>query len=102
MFDLNLESMNGTLLIFTLLTLISKLSFGALNWIPRPDLPSLNRDKVTGFAIGQNIYVGTGYISMVAQNDFWQFNTQTNVWTQIASLTGVRMGASGFAANGNG
>ena len=60
----------------------------------------------TGFTIDNLGYVGTGRISPSGNTlvqTFYEYNPQTNTWTQIASFPGVgRRGAVSFVANGYG
>ena len=55
----------------------------------------------TGFSIGAHGYTGTGVVLTPVQtavNDFWQYDTTSNTWTQKASYAGgIRSEAVGFS-----
>lgn len=74
-------------------------------WTAVAPLPTAGRISAVGFAIGNKGYVGTGFITgFGSTNDFWEYNPQTNTWTQRQNVGGFtqRMEASGFAINGKG
>lgn len=77
-------------------------SLAAYDWLQLSSPASLSRERGTGFVIGDNLYFGTGYQNNVAMNDFWQYNTNTGAWTQVASLNGPRYGAVGFSHDNKG
>ncbi|MBK9423715.1 MAG: hypothetical protein IPN54_06245 [Bacteroidetes bacterium] len=66
------------------------------SWVQLTTLSSFERDRATGFSIGDKLYFGTGYINSIASSDFWEYNTLTGTWTQIADIVGNRHGAVGF------
>ncbi len=76
--------------------------FGSLNWIQKPAMPTGNRDRATGFTIGNTLYVGTGNFNLSGQTDFWKFDISSLAWTQIANSPNPRHGATGFSYNGKG
>ncbi len=74
-------------------------------WIQKPNFPGAGtyRYAATGFVIGNSIYVGTGVNQLNNyMNDFWEYNTITNVWTQRANFPVARERAIGFSVNGKG
>ncbi len=72
------------------------------SWVQLTTLSSFERDRATGFSIGDKLYFGTGYINSIASSDFWEYNTLTGTWTQIADIVGNRHGAVGFSNDGKG
>ena len=59
--------------------------------------PSMARFAACGFAIDHYLYVGTGLNDSAYFNDFWQYDTISDTWTQIANFGGTaRFGAVGF------
>ncbi len=64
----------------------------------------VHRAWAASFAIGQNIYCGTGVDSNSnVTNDFWKYNTVANTWTKLASFPGrTRADAVAFAIGGKG
>lgn len=56
-----------------------------------------------GFSIGTKGYIGTGNGSAAYSDDFWEWDQQTNVWTQKAKVpVGLRDGAVGFSIGNKG
>jgi len=55
----------------------------------------------SAFAIGKNFYVGAGYQGRNLRYVF-SFNTETQKWSQVASLPEGRMLSNGLAMNGKG
>jgi len=55
----------------------------------------------SAFAIGKNFYVGAGYQGRNLRYVF-SFNTETQKWSQVASLPEGRMLSNGLALNGKG
>jgi N-acetylneuraminic acid mutarotase len=55
-----------------------------------------------GFAIGTKGYGGTGYNGSTYYNDFWEWDSSTDTWTQRANFFASRMYAAGFELNGKG
>lgn len=56
------------------------------------------RNGAVGFSIGDKGYIGTGYDGDDELNDFWEFDPETNTWTQLANFPGsARFGAIGFS-----
>ncbi len=61
------------------------------------------RWKATAFTSGSKGYVGTGYNGETNLNDFWEFNPNTNEWTQKTDFPGsARYGTIGFAIENKG
>jgi N-acetylneuraminic acid mutarotase len=76
-------------------------------WIQKNNFPGLSRYAAAAFAIGKNGYLGTGYDTLGTNNsvlnDFWEYDTSTDSWTQKADFGGIRRyGAAGFAVGGKG
>jgi hypothetical protein len=74
------------------------------NWIQHDSLPSSPRVFAVGFSIGSSGYIGGGSFnsSTIIYQDFWEYNTATNVWAQKANLPAPRMLSFGFAINNKG
>ena len=61
-----------------------------------------NRAYAAGFAIGSKAYFGTGNDGRL-RNDFWQYDTVTNTWSQLADFAGTpRQNATGFTIGNKG
>jgi N-acetylneuraminic acid mutarotase len=83
--------------------------FAANQWTRKADFPKAIFGAAS-FAIGTKIYVGTGKVlnnpigtGTTYTNEFWEYNTLTNVWTQKANLpANARTRAVGFSLNGMG
>jgi CARDB/Galactose oxidase, central domain len=74
-------------------------------WTQKTDLGSSNdgRNSAIAFSIGNKGYVGGGMDSTVTKNDFWEYDPQTNVWTQKANIGGsVRSDAFAFSIGNKG
>jgi hypothetical protein len=90
---------------FTLLYLIFSVYFShaQIGWTQKTDYPGQAKSYATGFSIGNNGYFGTGVSYMYGTNDFWKWNSQTDIWTQIANVPGGgRTGAFSFAIGNKG
>lgn len=75
------------------------------SWKEKASYPGAANIKMTGFCIGNNIYVGTGLnnsSSFMPQNDFYKYNTLNNTWTAIANFPSAREGATGFSIGSKG
>lgn len=68
------------------------------SWTKKSTFGGLKRDKAVAFSIGNYGYVGTGEdTANVIHNDFWKYNPENDVWSQIADLPGsVRRNAVAF------
>lgn len=76
-------------------------------WEPLESFPGQERISSVSFSIDIKGYVGTGMIgpesNQAGTNDFWEYDTKKNVWTQKASLPGdIRYGAVGFSLRDKG
>ncbi|QEC66910.1 T9SS type A sorting domain-containing protein [Panacibacter ginsenosidivorans] len=70
------------------------------SWIQKADFNGGLRNCAIGFSIGDKGYLGTGSVygqPIIYYKDFWEFDPQTNVWTQKADFGGTaRDRAVGF------
>ena len=69
-------------------------------WIQLKDCP-VKRTGTAGFAIGKNLYVGTGY-DIERYKDFYCYHTETDSWSRVADLPEVRVLSKGISINGQG
>lgn len=69
-------------------------------WSKLKDCP-VKRAGTAGFAVGENLYVGTGYDSE-RYKDFYRYNTATDSWTRVANLPAVRVLSKGVTIGNNG
>lgn len=69
-------------------------------WTRLKDCP-VKRTGVAGFAIGKDIYVGTGY-DIENYKDFYCYHTETDSWNRVADLPAVRVLSKGVTINGQG
>lgn len=64
-------------------------------WTRRADFPGVARVKAVAGAVGTKAYVGMGSIGAYSASnqfsDFWEYDTQTDAWTQKASFPGRGM-----------
>ncbi|HEX3008695.1 MAG TPA: kelch repeat-containing protein [Bacteroidales bacterium] len=56
------------------------------NWTKSSDFEGIARNGAVSFVINNKAYVGTGYNGKKALSDFWRFDSETQSWTQVASL----------------
>jgi N-acetylneuraminic acid mutarotase len=88
---------------FTLiLVLFAYLSNAQFTWVQRANFP-FKRDMPYSFSINDKIYFGGGRdVSGQVYGDMWEFNPQTNVWTQKQSINSgyERYGANAQVING--
>jgi subtilisin family serine protease/N-acetylneuraminic acid mutarotase len=83
---------------------------GAPNtWIQKADFGGVGRYHPAGFSIGNKGYFGTGSIynastfTFTLYQDFWEYDTNTGVWTQKADFVGgTRYYAVGFSIGSKG
>jgi N-acetylneuraminic acid mutarotase len=72
-------------------------------WNDVAPFPGQSRERAVAFAINGKGYVGLGYnrdLDVEEMKDFWEYDPQTNTWTQIADFLGTaRYNAVGFAIN---
>jgi PKD repeat protein/N-acetylneuraminic acid mutarotase len=72
------------------------------SWTQKADLgPNANREGGVGFSIGEKGYIGSGVNHDLGYgytlNDFWEYDPQSDTWTQMADFAGEsRAGAVGF------
>ena len=76
-------------------------------WSSIPSLPDTARWGAFSFSIGNKGYVGTGLYSDYGQghvfNSFWEYNTDTYIWTKKADFAGgPTYDAVGFAIGNKG
>ena len=72
-------------------------------WISKAAVSSINRYAAMGFSLNGKGYVGCGYNGTSGTNDFWQYDTLTNVWTQRANYNGGLVWAGhGFSIGNKG
>ncbi len=72
-------------------------------WTPKASMPSA-RGYATGFSLGTQGYVVTGYDALGNMlNDLWEWDQATNAWTQKASMPGaIRCLSAATGLNGKG
>jgi len=71
-------------------------------WTQKANL-STGRYTAAGFSIGNKGYIGTGYDGSSGLQDFWEYNSLTETWTQKADFGGgARWGARGFSLGNSG
>ncbi|HKR05574.1 MAG TPA: T9SS type A sorting domain-containing protein [Bacteroidia bacterium] len=78
------------------------------SWTVKAPVPGTLRADAVGFAIGNSGYIGTGYNGAGSLQDFWEYSSSTNAWSQIANFPFLRIDATafticnkGFVATGN-
>jgi N-acetylneuraminic acid mutarotase len=69
-------------------------------WTRLKDCP-VKRTGTAGFAIDNNLYVGTGY-DIERYKDFYRYNTETNSWKRMANLPAERILSKGVTINNYG
>jgi N-acetylneuraminic acid mutarotase len=78
------------------------------SWIQKASLPiTPSRYGAVGFSIGTKGYIGiggkSGFISDPYYKDFWEWDQETNIWTQKADFPGnTRAAAVGFSIGNKG
>ncbi len=74
------------------------------NFMNASDFTLIGRRWGIAFSLNSQIYFGTGYDhTQNYKNDFWIYNTSTDLWNQLPSFPGhIRSNASGFSLDGNG
>ena len=84
------------------------------SWTQRPDLPANERHHPFYFGIGDYAYVGFGHGSFpgpgsnpssfsAIYNDFFQYNSNNNTWTQMSNFPGeARVAGTQFSYNNKG
>lgn len=77
---------------------VTTLPFANSNtWQQKANFGGTAREGAVGFSIGGKGYIGTGNDGSNPTNDFWEYDTTTNTWTQKASLILARESAAGFS-----
>jgi N-acetylneuraminic acid mutarotase len=75
-------------------------------WTKKADFEGIGRSEAVGFSIGNKGYIGTGYSSGTTLNiliDFWEWDQETNIWTEKANFGGIaRSSAVGFSIGNKG
>ena len=78
-------------------------------WSPVAEFPGIGRELAVSFSVGGKGYVGTGYNrlqeapAIVELKDFWQYDPNSNTWTQLNDFPGeARYNALAFANDKNG
>ena len=70
-------------------------------WTRKADFPGIPRGSAAGFAIGNKGYMCTGIIpgsGWTTTKEFWEYDPQTDHWTQKTDFPGTARGyAQGFA-----
>jgi N-acetylneuraminic acid mutarotase len=69
-------------------------------WTQLKNCP-VKRTGTAGFAIGKNLYVGTGY-DIERYKDFYCYNTETDTWKRVADLPAVRVLSKGITIGDRG
>tara|TARA_R110002167_G_C12700862_1_gene653479 strand:- start:1611 stop:2903 length:1293 start_codon:yes stop_codon:yes gene_type:complete len=69
-------------------------SIEANEWAKLDDFPGEGRTFVTTFSIGSKGYICMGYTensenSHIESKELWEFDAQTNVWSQKSDFTGI-------------
>ena len=67
-------------------------------WTKLKNCP-VERTGTAGFAIGKNLYVGSGYANY---KDFYCYHTETDTWKRVADLPKGRILSKGVTINGQG
>jgi hypothetical protein len=64
---------------------------GTNTWTQKSNYPGSGIFVTSGFAICNNIYVGSGDTASATYLDhrFWKYNTTTDVWSQVTSPPGI-------------
>jgi N-acetylneuraminic acid mutarotase len=75
-------------------------------WTQKADFQGIGRESAVGFSIGDKGYIGTGYYYDEGRqllSDFWQYDSQSNTWTQKAAFPGTaRLNAVGLSIGNRG
>lgn len=81
---------------------LAALACNAQQWQQKEDIPVAGRWGAFCFSIGSKIYLGGGYKgNFVNLSDFWEYNTETNEWTQKNDLPGADNRTAGIAFSWN-
>jgi N-acetylneuraminic acid mutarotase len=71
-------------------------------WQSEAEFLGAARESSISFVISGKAYVGTGSNGSTRYRDLWEFNPQTQTWTQKANSPNNRSAAVGFALNDKG
>lgn len=83
-------------------TLTLSLNAPPMGWIQKSSMNGVRRQAVS-FSIGTKGYVGLGQSNSTTLNDFWEYDSQTDTWSQKASYpAGPRYDAAAFSVNSKG
>lgn len=66
-------------------------SFAENQWIQKASFGGAARHRCTGFSVGNKGYIGGGHINSgisVYHEDYWQYDPDSDTWTQIADFGG--------------
>lgn len=61
-------------------------------WEPRKTFPGTLRERAVAFSVNGKGYIGSGYnrdLTEVELADFWEYNPDTDEWTQVADFEGT-------------
>jgi len=62
------------------------------SWTSVTSFPGGGRSQCFGFSVGTKGFVGGGYSTLngnwIAQNDFWEFDSQNNTWSKLQDFPG--------------
>src|SRR5882724_5283840 len=95
--------MKKYLLLLSATIFLSNFSFAQNTWTQKANFGGTARIEAVGFSIGTKGYIGTGVVSGVGQQDFWEYDPATDVWTQKANFGGSgRSYAVGFSIGSKG
>ncbi len=92
-------------LLTSFLICMATIAFAEGDWAKKADFPSSSRNFGLGFSIGKKGYFGMGQkqtkpFIYKSYNDFWEYDPETDVWTQKADFPGGgRLMARGFSVN---
>lgn len=90
-------------LVWLIFLLLSSPALGQSSWTQKANFPGNFHWQSVGFSIGDKGYVGTGTSSPgTMHNEFWQYDTTNNAWTQMASLPVALEEAVGFSIGNKG
>lgn len=92
----------------TLLALLCNSVFAQDSWVSKADFGGRPRYGAVSFSIDTKGYLGSGNAFGMHGNDFWQYNPEINVWTQIADIpetagiygVGFAIGNKGYVGTG--
>ena len=82
--------MRNKILLLTFGLILTSQMIYSQSWVNRPNLPSTSRTAVGSFSIGaKGYFIGGETASATNLVDTWEYNTETNSWTQKANYPGV-------------